>query len=213
MSSIHERLISNFEFEIEGKPQQLYKELRNILIQSINDGSLKCGPQAVYDHVKISPEDKKSNEYSITGGNKDFKRDPNYAFLQRDDGAWIHFTLTVRFNGKNKYKLLAYDFELVFPPCFKPRFVRLDLNPSDHPNDLRECRSHCHPGHDDLSFPSAVLLPQEALKVLITQMRPRDSTKLRYQWSVSPVKKLLKLTAIKAQILSKLEVNSKQDPK
>lgn len=112
----------------------------------------------------------------LVDGKKPFKRDLKDARLVRSDGAWLHFTLTLRCGkgkkGKNKVEeLWAYDFELVFPDGEHPAFVRFDLNEPDHENEAREIRSHMHPGNDDLLVPAPVMTPEELLDVLVRRLR------------------------------------------
>lgn len=122
----------------------------------------------------------------ILGGEKDFRRDPGRARIVRDDGAWIHFTVRVRQEDRKTLKLIAYDFEIVFPPPqdsaglpVTPFFLRTDLNPPDHPNAAREVRSHLHPNNDDLQWPAPVMTPREILDLMLQGLRPRDPKKPR----------------------------------
>jgi hypothetical protein len=109
---------------------------------------------------------------------------PVNARLVRDDGAWLHFTITV-LKASDTLAIRAYDFELVFPEDMvlpkgrMPLFYRIDLNTERHPNAARELRSHCHPGHDDLQAPAPVMSPDEILDLLIWGMRPRRVDKTR----------------------------------
>jgi hypothetical protein len=124
------------------------------------------------------PEEAPLDARVIAGGVKDFRRDPGNAYLVRDDGAWLHFTILVR-EISGSLEMLGYDFELVFPEGQVPPFYRIDLNLPGHENEDRALRSHCHPGSDDLQAPAPVMTPEEILDLLIWGMRPRNPDKPR----------------------------------
>lgn len=65
--------------------------------------------------------------YCIVGGAKNLKRDRSLAHFTRDDDAWFDFTITVRAQA-GQLELLAYDFEIRFPPGRGSPFLRIDLN-------------------------------------------------------------------------------------
>ena len=146
--------------------------LRKQLFKAHEDGLLQTPPDQIYKFVRSNPP---AND-EILGGIKDFRRDPGSACLVRDDGAWIHFTILVHQEDKTTLQLVAYDFEIVFPPSHTPPWVRLDLNPPSHPNELR---SHLHPGNDELLLPAPVMTPQEILDHFVRELRPRDPDKPR----------------------------------
>lgn len=178
------------QFRLEGsvKPlpmtaSKLYEELRLTLQKGIRAGVLKTPANRIKKLLKLdsSQESKKVYElggtHGIIGGppRKDNKRledgiDPEER-LVREDGAVIHFTLTLK-EHPNELELLAYDFELYFPAKRPIWFVRFDLNPINHKNDTeRAMRSHLHPSHDDLQVPSAILSPSEVLSLLLYGLR------------------------------------------
>lgn len=162
---------------------KLYEELRTILHKGIHSDVLQTPAHCIKRLLKLdsSQESRKVHElggtHGIIGGppKKDNKRleegiNPQER-LVRDDGAVIHFTLTVREHPKG-LQLLAYDFELYFPSKRPIWFVRFDLNPINHKNDTeRAMRSHLHPSHDDLQVPSAILSPSEVLSLLLYGLR------------------------------------------
>lgn len=168
------------------KPREMLTALQNMLLAAFNEGHLRTGPADIYKWVKLDPKEHPNDPnpaivgpHALMGGEKDFKRDPRRARLKRDDGAWIHFTITVDWDGLERITLLAYDFEIVFPQGHNPPFLRIDLNPVGHPNEGRELRSHLHPGNDDLLVPAPVMTPEEILHLFIHGLRPRDKDKPR----------------------------------
>lgn len=160
--------------------RELFQRMRRVLFAASNEGRLQGGQAAIERWVRLDhPPPKVTTDpraRAIVGGLKDFDRRPESACLVRDDGAWIHFTVTV-IEGRKRTDglvLFAYDFEIVFADHEgdrHPAFVRIDLNTPDHPNAMRDLRSHLHPGHDDLQVPAPILAPEEALDLMVNGFR------------------------------------------
>jgi hypothetical protein len=167
------------------KPADLLMKLKGILFAASNEEKLASSQNDIQKWVKLDPEKQDNGQlpaardYVIVGGEKDFRREPGKARLKRDDGAWIHFTITVRWDGAATLELMAQDFEIVFPEGHHPPFVRVDLNLPGHENEHRELRSHLHPGNDDLQLPAPVMSPPEILQFFIDRLRPRNVDKPR----------------------------------
>ena len=149
--------------------------LRKQFLDAYDSDLLKTGSEGIHRSIQME----RDKEGMISGGVKSFRRNPADARLVRDDGAWIHFTISVR-PKDGTLELLAYDFEIVFPAGHAPAFLRLDLNPEDHPNAGRELRSHAHPGHDDIQIPAPVMTPEEILELMLRGLRARDPDKPRF---------------------------------
>lgn len=179
MKSLQERLMGSLA-RLPGTADELYDELRRILQQAIRAEVLQTPAFAVKNLLRQSrPTPSKTGGvlYAIAGGPKEFGRlggdaNPNDRFV-RDDGAVIHFSLTVEeAPGEKTLSLYGYDFELYFPSQVPTGFVRFDLNKPGHANEDKGLRSHFHPSHEDLQVPSPVLVPAEALSFLLYRMRP-----------------------------------------
>jgi hypothetical protein len=163
----------------------LHEALRRILQKAVRTEALKTPPYSASELLTCSESLQKSRRggpvYAIAGGPKDFARleadiDPRERIV-RDDGAVIHFTITVEeVPGESLLFLHAYDFELYFPPRQPLAFVRFDLNEPDHENEDLGIRSHLHPSHEDLLVPSPQLSPAELLSFLIYGLRLRRET-------------------------------------
>jgi hypothetical protein len=168
-------------------PARLLQALRNALLAAHGQNLLRTAQHEINQWVRLDPkvhpsepEPSKVGPHIIVGGVKVFnQRDPESAHLVRDDGVWIHFSITVHWDGRKDMKLLGYDFEIVFPEGHAPRFLRIDLNPPGHANEAKELRSHFHPSNDDLQFPAPVMTPQEILHLFIHGLRPRHADKPR----------------------------------
>jgi hypothetical protein len=106
----------------------------------------------------------------IVGGDKNQERDRSLRHFARDDGAWFDFSITVREHGR-QLTLLAYDFEIRFPPGTGTPFLRFDLNLPEHRNEDRELRAHMHPGSDDIIAPAPMMRPSELLTLFIDGLR------------------------------------------
>jgi len=145
----------------------LHQEILKFLRDAVRSGHLRPPRGGVVEHVRLdSPRDK--DEFVIIGGTKDFKRRRTSARLFRHDGAWLHFTMTLR-QTDTAIELLGYNFELVYPPGHRPAWIRFDLNFEDHPNEIR---SHLHPDNADIIVPAPVMTPTEILHLMLYGMQP-----------------------------------------
>lgn len=154
---------------------KLLSNLQRVLWMAHANELLDTAPEQIKASVKLGapPDDvarQDPSAWAIIGGIKDHKRVRHNARLVRADGAWLHFTIAVTETAH----VLAYDFELVFEQCDEPRtarFVRFDLNPLGHDNDLlRDRRSHLHPGHDDIQVPYEQRDPVELLRLIVEDL-------------------------------------------
>ncbi|HYO57454.1 hypothetical protein [Archangium sp.] len=169
-------------FPLPATASKLYQELLRVLLGAIRATVLLTPEHYVRKLLRLESSQDSSKVFElggthgIFGGPKDNKRhtieDIRHAErLVRDDGAVIHFTITVK-EQPDGLELIAYDFELYFPSKEPISFVRFDLNPRRHRNDAeRAMRSHLHPSHDNLQVPSAMLSPTEALSLLLYGLR------------------------------------------
>jgi hypothetical protein len=190
MQSLQSRILGVWPSLKPRTSAELLQGLRSKLLKASNGGLLRTGSDEIQKWVKLDPpgvprpEKAPPDAKIIIGAIKDFRRDATSARLIRDDGAWLHFTITA-IEVPDRLQIIAYDFELVFPQDMvppegsMPRFYRVDLNLPGHGNEERELRSHCHPGNDDLLAPAPVMTPDEILDLLIWGMRPRDADKMR----------------------------------
>ncbi len=167
-------------------PKALFLALKSALLKANGSDLFRTPQDGIHKWVQLDPKDDRnepappsSGLHVILGGVKDFRREAKNAHLIRDDGAWIHFTITVEWDGKSSLELIAYDFEIVFPEGHSPKFVRIDLNKPGHENESRELRSHIHVGNDDLLLPAPLMTPEEILHLLVHGLRPRNVDKPR----------------------------------
>lgn len=75
--------------------------------------------------------------------------------------------------------MLGYNAEIRFDCSTtdpQAHWIRFDLNPRDHGNDVeRHMRSHLHPGSDDWLMPSPMYTPFQLLDLLVFGFTmPRD---------------------------------------
>jgi hypothetical protein len=186
--------------ELPARAKDLRQELRNMLCKASDTGKLRTAPREIYQLVEVLPGPRPPlaqqlrerglhvNAYCIVGGEKNLKRDRRLAHFTRDDDAWFDFTITVREEG-NRLELLAYDFEIRFPPGTGAPFLRFDFNLPAHRNEDRELRSHVHPGSNDILVPAPKMGPAEILTLFVEGLRlatnrdePRDATKFEVEW-------------------------------
>lgn len=172
--------------ELPEEPKLLVREMRDHLVNASDEGLLETPAHDIFKLLKesASPIDRRPEYRGIYGGEKDLKRTGERPHFRRRDGAWFFFTLTVRSRRGLPLQLIAYDFELCFPPSAPdaerlPRFVRFDLNQPGHDNESIGLRSHVHPGHDDLSAPAPLMSPMELLDLVVAGLpvpeRPRKA--------------------------------------
>lgn len=125
------------------------------------------------DHDPEKHGARPSDFAQLLGGEKVMRQETNGQQFVRSDGAWFHWTLTVRHNAKTSHwEPFAYDYEIVFPGRHRgPRFVRYDMNVPGHANEVRHMRSHLHPGIDEegagMQLPAPVLHPLEVLELFL----------------------------------------------
>jgi hypothetical protein len=186
--------------ELPSAATDLRQELRNVLRKASDAGKIRTSPHKIYQLVEVLPEPgppltKQLRErglytgaYCIVGGEKNLKRDRRLAHFTRDDDAWFDFTITVREKG-DRLELLAYDFEIRFPPGMGTPFLRFDLNLPSHRNEDRELRSHLHPGSNDILVPAPMMSPTEVLALFVEGLQlttnreePRDRTAFEIEW-------------------------------
>ncbi|MBL9107507.1 MAG: hypothetical protein JNL82_41860 [Myxococcales bacterium] len=179
MKDLQNRTLTGAPLLTAESPSILLRQIRRVLKDALDSDLLKIAEDVIHKHVQLERSGDDDCEYVIFGGPKDFRRDDASARLIRDDLAWLHFTLTVRQHAPGRLEMLGYDFEIVFPDGHIPPFIRFDLNLPGHTNELRELRSHLHPGNDELQLPAPVMTPGEMLELLITRLRPRDPGKPR----------------------------------
>lgn len=160
---------------------ELYQQFGRALRRAILDEALVNGEYDVGKLLRLTARSYSGDPdvFALVGGPKDFTREPSprrgERFI-RDDGAVVHFALTVRERREAPLDLVAYGFEVYFPSQQPIAFVRFDLNDRRHSNDDLGLRAHLHPGNDDLQLPSLLLSPLDALNFLIYRCRPRRDT-------------------------------------
>jgi hypothetical protein len=160
---------------LPANPEALRREMRSYLVRASDNRLLAMNAHDVFDRLRLSPSPlgPPPEFMGIYGGEKDLKRTGQKLRFVRTDGAWFHFTITVRTGAKRPLALVAYDFELCFPEHASystglPRFVRFDLNQLEHDNESKGLRCHMHPGHDDLIAPAPLMSPLEVLNLFVT---------------------------------------------
>lgn len=162
------------------------KNLKNRLRSRLNKAFQAEVLCADYGHLVW--HQKRQTEIAVWGGVEiNLDRDPKKLHFKRSDGAWFDFHMLLRpYAGdltahRGFLELLAYGYEIRFPPelgC-DVRWLRFDLNPPGHDNDLRSVRAHFHPGDEDLQAPSPVLHPDEALDLLLSDLLQLPSKRRR----------------------------------
>jgi len=170
--------VTDRPLELPQRAKDLFRSLRAELIEASNARAILESPQDVFQRVKLLPEppaqildhlrERNLHEHAfcILGGEKNPSRDHEIRHFQRSDDAWFDFSVVVR-ERSERLDLLAYDFELRFPPGLGVPFLRFDLNLPHHPNEARDIRCHLHPGSDDILVPAPLMTPSELLTLFL----------------------------------------------
>lgn len=160
----------------------LKRSLRSRLAGAFREGVLiKDCTNLVWHEERLVrlPSGRREKITAVVGGveiNRD--RDPSLDHFPRSDGAWFDFHIDLRaHDGEHRehrgdLELLGYGYEIRFPTALgcDIAWLRFDLNHPAHDNELRNVRAHFHPGDEDLQAPSAVLHPEEALELLLSDL-------------------------------------------
>ena len=186
--------------QLPRRAKELQRALRTMLRQASDAELLRTAPHDIFQLVEVLGEPPASvkeqlrtrglldHAYCIVGGDKNQERDRRLRHFERDDGAWFDFTITVREHAQ-ALDLLAYDFEIRFPPGTGAPFLRIDLNLPSHDNEDRDLRMRMHPGSDDILVPAPLMNPAEVLALLIYGLRmppardkPQAPTAFEVDW-------------------------------
>lgn len=169
---------------------KLLRQIRATLVKASNASKIATSPGEITKHVQLLREpppnvlkdlearELTKNAFCIVGGVKNQGHDRSLPHLERSDGAWFDFSITVREHG-GALELLAYDFEIRLLPGMGAPFLRFDLNLPEHRNEARELRCHLHPGNNDLLVPAPLMSPGEVLALFVDGVRPLTSRKPR----------------------------------
>ena len=172
--------ICSARYPLEPDAAQVFEQIKRVLLAGYREEQLRTPPHRVAKLLKLYPgpgPSRRPHAWEIVGGPrvKDFARQlPADELFERCDGALFNFALTLG-QGREAPELLAYDFELRFPPAYAamhrgPRFIRFDLNLPGHDNASHGMRCHVHPGHDDLQAPSALMTPSEIIELFLYRL-------------------------------------------
>jgi len=183
---LQHRILST-EPDLPRTARDLYLALFELLRKAEADGFCLTKEHEYRKFLQFIPERETRTALVFGGGrepgggkNRNFNREKTWDHFRRDDGAWFDFSITLR-DTREGLKLLAYDFELRFPPQYvSPAWLRFDLNLPGHDNTLDGLRCHFHPGNDDLMAPSPLLSPLELLTLFLYGLRPRDPESPRH---------------------------------
>ena len=173
-----QRYVTDRQLDLPHRAKDLFRGLRAALIEASNARAIQESPQDVFKRVKLLPEppaqildslrarNLHEHAFCILGGEKNLARDRGIHHFQRSDDAWFDFSIVVR-ERSERLDLLAYDFELRFPPGLGVPFLRFDLNLPQHPNEARDVRCHLHAGSDDILVPAPLMTPSELLTLFL----------------------------------------------
>lgn len=156
--------------DVRSPEDYLKRVIRPTLISASNEGRLTVASNAIAQHVRLDRRSKEMPDTpgasDLVGGNKDFGRKRENAALFTPDGGWLSFSMVLRPHDGG-VEVLAYNVERVYESSHRPYWIRFDLSPPGHANDLRGMRSHFHPDNPDIQLPSSIFAPHELIELLL----------------------------------------------
>lgn len=156
-----DRRICNTPVCLAGRPTDLLRELRAILIDGHDAGKIRSAPAEIYDMIKVDKKTDIHGRFLITGGDREGERR-----IKLSNGARLSFALIVK-EVEAGLEVLSYSFNLKYSKRSLPRFVRFDLIDAPHEDPVKEPRSHIHHGHDRIRLPAPLLTPTEIVFSLL----------------------------------------------
>ncbi|AFY74070.1 hypothetical protein Syn7502_02046 [Synechococcus sp. PCC 7502] len=146
----------------------LRAEILNILNLASGKKILSNKPDEIIKLLKLqdSSEVKQKGYSEILGGAKNFKRNPEIPHFKLHSGCWFDFAITLD-ETITPAQIIAFDFEIRYPPEVSKWFLRFDLNLPDHDNDVKNMRFHFHPSNDDIMIHSPPMSPLEILHLFL----------------------------------------------
>ena len=171
--------------------KDLHRHIRAVLFEGIKDGAL-CNTQGDVHRLLQRCENPNANlkanlnkvqsaaggelHILLGGGASDGTRFEDGAatdskrYFSLSDGRRLDFAITVRDLG-HRLDLEGYIFRLAHPPdadaASSPRFLRIDMNLSNHKNEHDGLRLHLHPGNNDLQVPIPWMSPEQVLRLFL----------------------------------------------
>lgn len=147
--------------------KQIFADLQRHLIRASDDGWLTSPMADIKKYLRLEGGPKELTIYGARLERANFKRSPDQPHFTRADGVEFDFLIAGRNISRDSVELLAYDCELRFPEALPVRFVRFDLNPPGHANELPGLRCHVHPGHDDLQAAAPLMHPLDIIDLCL----------------------------------------------
>ena len=191
-AEIQERSLSNTSlFEVKDT-RALWSEIFKCLIFASDEKILDTQRHEIYELLKRGepPKDildllrigegskfKQTNYHVITGGKKNQKHRQEIPHFKLHNGCWFDFTILISEASKPS-QILGFNFEIRFPEKFSPSFLRFDLNPPNHKNNVGNMRFHLHPSNEMIMLHSPLMSPLEILNMFLYGIKipnkPRD---------------------------------------
>jgi hypothetical protein len=174
---------------------ELHRQLRKLLFRAVDERLLSSQIHDINaNFVCISAEEDLATKLLVSKSRRGFvigiadknqERSRASKHFVRRDNCWFDCSFTV-IETSEGLQLAAYSLELRLCPGMGVPFVRYDLNPPGHANELRELRCHMHPGSDDIMLPAPLMTPAELLTHFVTPAttfrKQRTPTEFELDW-------------------------------
>jgi hypothetical protein len=158
-------------------PEELRERVRIALLKASRAELLRTGAYSIphlLRPVSCSRRTGERDTYEFSCGpiRDELKRPDSSKCLVRDDDAVLSFSITLGTRKEiNSLELIAYRFDLTFPPEVGIGFIRFDLDQPDKGHSRDGLRAHIHPGLSEGRVPSPILDPVEAIHLLLVHLR------------------------------------------
>ena len=190
-AEIQDRSLSNTSlFEVKNT-KALWAEISKCLIFASDEkildtpqyeinGLLKIGepPKDIVELLRVGEGSKfkQTDYYVITVGKKNQKHRQDIPHFKLNNGCWFDFTILISEVSKPS-QILGFNFEIRFPEKFSPSFLRFDLNPPNHKNNVGNMRFHLHPSNETIMLHSPPMSPLEILHMFLYGIEIPDKSR------------------------------------
>ena len=179
-AEIQARSLKSTPLEVENAKILRIKILKCLTLAS-NEKVLLNKLDEIHKLLKLRPSSEidKQGYSEIMGGDKNFKRRQDIPHFKLHNGCWFDFAITIDETSKPA-QIIGFDFEIRFPKREEDvaiSFLRIDLNLSEHNNEMRNLRFHLHPSNDDIMIHSPPMSPLEILHMFLYGIEIPDKSR------------------------------------
>jgi len=164
---IQKRSVVNTPLEIKSA-KNLRAEILKALNIALDEKILLTELHEILKLLKLQASSviKQKGYSEIMGGEKNSNRNELIPHFKLNNGCWFDFAITID-ETVSPAEIIAFDFEIRYPPEISNWFLRFDLNTPNHENDNKNMRFHFHPNNEDIQIHSPPMSPLEILHLFL----------------------------------------------